>query len=114
MSRRLKNLEASLGVRLVERTTRAVALSRLGENYLPQARRLLMDLRAALTEIRETGKALRGDVTMACVPTMGVHYLPRVLWDYALRYPNNRVRLLDHASSAVAQAVLSREAEFGI
>ncbi len=29
-------------------------------------------------------------------------------------FPNNRIRLLDHSSSAVAEAVLSREAEFGI
>jgi DNA-binding transcriptional LysR family regulator len=114
LSRRLKNLESFLGVRLVERTTRSVALSRLGENFLPQARRLLTDLAAALTEIRETGKTLRGDVTMACVPTLGVHYLPRVLQEYAVRYPNNRIKLLDHASSGVAQAVLSREAEFGV
>ena len=57
---------------------------------------------------------MRGDVTLACVPTMGVHYLPEVLRDYAARFPNNRIRLLDHSSSAVAEAVLSREAEFGI
>jgi DNA-binding transcriptional LysR family regulator len=114
LSRRLQNLEAFLGVRLVERTTRSVALTRLGENFLPQARRLLTDLAAALTEIRETGKALRGDVTLACVPTVGVHYLPRILQLYGARYPDNRVRVLDHASSAVARAVVTREAEFGI
>ena len=110
LSRRLQNLESFLGVRLVERTTRSVALTRLGENFLPQARRLLTDLVAALTEIRETGKALRGDVTLACVPTVGVHYLPRILQGYYLRYPNNRIKVLDHASSAVAQAVLTRGA----
>ena len=114
LSRRLKNLETHLGVRLVERTTRTVALSRSGEGFLPQARRLLSELAASLNEIRETGKAMRGDVTLACVPTMGVHYLPEVLREYAVRFPDNRIRLLDHASSAVAEAVLTREAEFGI
>jgi len=114
LSRRLQNLESFLGVRLVERTTRSVALTRLGESFLPQARRLLNDLAAALTEIRETGKALRGDVTLACVPTVGVQYLPRILQGYAARHPNNRIKVLDHSSAAVAQAVLTREAEFGI
>ena len=114
LSRRLKNLESYLGVRLVERTTRTVALSQSGAGFLPQARRLLSELEASLHEIRETGKAMRGDVTLACVPTMGVHYLPEVLRDYATHFPNNRIRLLDHSSSAVAEAVLSREAEFGI
>jgi DNA-binding transcriptional LysR family regulator len=114
LSRRLQTLEGFLGVKLVERTTRAVALTRIGENFLPQARRLMTDLSAALVEIRETGRALRGDVTLACVPTVGVQYLPQVLQDYCARFPDNRIKVLDHASSGVAQAVLRREAEFGI
>src|SRR5919197_650463 len=78
LSRRVQNLEEFLGVKLVERTTRSVALTRIGQDFLPQARRLLTDLATALVEIRETGKALRGDVTIACVPPVGVHYLPRI------------------------------------
>jgi DNA-binding transcriptional LysR family regulator len=114
LSRRLQNLESFLGVRLVERTTRSVALAPPGDSFLPQARRLLADLAAALTEIRETGKAQRGDVTLACVPTIGVHYLPHILQRYSAEHPQNRVKVLDHSSGAVAQAVLTREAEFGI
>ncbi|HEX4596323.1 MAG TPA: LysR substrate-binding domain-containing protein, partial [Burkholderiaceae bacterium] len=63
---------------------------------------------------RETGKSLRGDVTIACVPTVGVHYLPRIVQRYAALHPDNRIKILDHASSDVAAAVLRREAEFGI
>lgn len=37
LSRRLQNLEAFLGVRLVERTTRSRALTQVGEEFLPQA-----------------------------------------------------------------------------
>src|SRR5436190_20453534 len=68
LSRRLQNLERFLGIALVERTTRSVSLTSLGRDFAPQARRLLTDLALALTEIRESGKALRGDVTIACVP----------------------------------------------
>jgi DNA-binding transcriptional LysR family regulator len=114
LSRRIRNLEDFLGVALVERTTRSVALTRLGADFLPQARRLLGDLESALVEMRETGKAMRGDVTVACVPSVGVHYLPDVIRRYAARHPGNRIRILDHSSSGVAAAVLRREAEFGI
>lgn len=114
LTRRLQNLESLLGVKLVERTTRSVALTSLGMDFLPQCRRLLSDLTAALAEIQKTGKAQRGDVTIACVPTVGIQYLPRVIEEYAARYPDNRIRILDHASSGVAAAILRREAEFGI
>jgi DNA-binding transcriptional LysR family regulator len=114
LTRRLQNLEALLGVKLVERTTRSVALTRLGLDFLPQARRLLSDLANALIEIQKTGKAQRGNVVIACVPTVGVQYLPRIIQEYSARYPENRVEILDHASSGVADAVLRRQAEFGI
>jgi DNA-binding transcriptional LysR family regulator len=114
LSRRVQNLESFLGVKLVERTTRSVSLTRVGGDFLPQARRLLTDLASALLEIRESGRAFRGDVTIACVPTVGVHYLPQIVQQYAAVYPQNRLRILDHSSSGVAAAVLRREAEFGI
>lgn len=114
LSRRIKNLEAFLGVKLVERTTRSVALTAIGRDFVPQARRLLGDLEATLVDIRETGKALRGDVTIACVPTVGVQFLPAIVKRYAARHPENRIRILDHSSSEVAAVVLRREAEFGI
>jgi DNA-binding transcriptional LysR family regulator len=114
LTRRLQNFEALLGVTLVERTTRSVALSAIGAEFLPEARRLLGELGAALLEIHERGRAHRGEVSIACVPTVGVRFLPRIIEAYAERFPDNRVRILDHASSAVADAVLRREAEFGI
>jgi DNA-binding transcriptional LysR family regulator len=114
LTRRLQNLEAALGIRLVERTTRSVALTNIGRNFLPQAKRLLAELSTALTEIRETGKAQRGDVCIACIPTAGVRFLPHVIQEYATRHPDNRIKILDHLSPGVTEAVLRREAEFGI
>lgn len=114
LTRRLQNLETNLGVKLVERTTRSVALTRIGSDFLPHAHRLLTELQTTLVEIRESGKAQRGDISIACVPTVGVHYLPRIIKEYSARYPNNRIKVLDHLSAGVTEAVLRREAEFGI
>jgi DNA-binding transcriptional LysR family regulator len=114
LSRRLQNLEAFLGVRLVERSTRSVALTRIGADFLPRARRLLSELASALTEIRETGRSLRGDVTLACIQTVSAHYLPGVVQRYAALHPENRIRILDHAAPDVEAAVVRHEAEFGV
>lgn len=114
LTRRIQNLEEILGVRLLERTTRAVGLTASGRDFLPRGRELLADLRAAFTELREGGRSRRGDFTIACVPTVGVRFLAGVMSRYAAQFPENRVRILDHASVDVATAVLRREAEFGI
>ena len=114
VTQRLRNLEDFLGVMLVERTTRSIALTSIGKDFLPQARRLLQELSSTLNEIRETGKAQRGDVAIACVPTVGIRYLPQIIQEYSARFPENRIKILDHASLRVAEAVLRREAEFGI
>jgi DNA-binding transcriptional LysR family regulator len=114
VTRRLQNLESHLGIKLIERTTRAVALTATGNGFLPQARRLLGELSNALAEIADSGRARRGDVSIACIPTAGIRFLPRIIQEYAAEFPNNRITILDQSSSAVADAVVRREAELGI
>jgi DNA-binding transcriptional LysR family regulator len=115
LTRRLQNLEAELGISLVERTTRTVALTPVGRDFLPQAQRLLSELTSALTDIRDSGKARRGEVTVACIPTLGVRYLPAIIRDYVARYPHNQIKVLDdRLSSGVTEAVMRREADLGL
>jgi DNA-binding transcriptional LysR family regulator len=114
VTRRLQNLESHLGIKLIERTTRSVALTATGNDFLPQARRLMGELSNALSEIAESGKARRGDVSIACVPSAGIQFLPRIIQEYSASFPDNRITILDHSSAAVADAVMRREAELGI
>ena len=114
VTRRLQNLETHLGVKLIERTTRAVGLTPIGSDLLPQVRRLVGELSNALADIVESGKARRGDVSIACVPTAGIQFLPRIIQEYSGSFPDNRITILDHSSAAVAEAVVRREAELGI
>ena len=105
LTRRLQNIEDQLGVKLVERTTRSVALTPLGASFLPQARRLVAELEAALVEIRETGLAQRGNVVIACVPTVGVRHLPEIIREYAGRL---RPELMAHDIQKMEQAGMEK------
>ncbi len=114
LTRRLQNLESGLGVKLIERTTRVVALTKVGRDFFPQAKRLLTELTEALSQIQAIGKTSGGSVCIACVPTAGVQFLPHIIKEYSSKYPHNKITILDHLSSEVTGAVLRREAEFGV
>src|ERR1044072_484739 len=79
VTRAVAELEARLGVRLLNRTTRAVSLTETGERFLTGARRVLADL----TEIEQAaagqGSAPRGELGITAPILFGrLHVLPIV------------------------------------
>lgn len=85
ISRQVKNLEASLGTRLLNRDSRHMSLTEAGEAYYRHAKRALDCMVAAETAVRRDKDALEGTVTLSC--SVGVaHFalgriLPRFLAD---------------------------------
>lgn len=114
LSRRISKLEADLGVRLLDRTTRRVRLTAVGRDFLPQARRLIEELETSIAGLRDMARHGSGQVVLACVPTAALYILPPVIRDYSAKHPDNRIRILDVHANEVLQAVLRGEAEFGL
>lgn len=114
LSHRMKKLEDDLGLKLLARTTRQVSLTPAGVDLLPRARRIMEDISRSFAELRQQGKARQERLAIACLPTLAVHYLPRVLDIFAGRYPDIRVTVLDHAAAEIAEHVQNGEAELGL
>lgn len=114
LTRRIQKLEAYLGLKLLDRNTRHVALSTMGREFLPQARALVHDMTAAVERLKDVSQRARGHFALACIPSMTAHVLPGLIRDYAQHHPDNRIRLLDGSSDEVRQTVLSGQAELGI
>jgi DNA-binding transcriptional LysR family regulator len=114
LSRRIEKLESILGARLFNRTTRDVALTALGRVFLERARAALDDLELAMLGISDIAATRSGRVTVACVPSAAIHFLPGVLRSFSESYPLIRIRVMDEASDHVLASVLSGESDFGI
>ncbi|WP_345248804.1 LysR family transcriptional regulator [Pigmentiphaga soli] len=114
LSRRLSKLEAYLGVRLLDRTTRRVELTAVGRNFLPQARDLVEELERSFSNLRKIASRGEGQIVLASIPTVSAGVLPAVIESYTTRYPDNRIRILDLSAREVLNAVLHGEAEFGL
>lgn len=114
LSRRIDKLETALGVKLLERTTRKVALTNVGRAFLPQVERLLDDLDLALLSVGDGGALRTGTLTIACVPSAAYYFMPHAIRAFHGQYPKVRISLLDASANEVSAAVASGEADFGV
>ena len=114
LSRRIDKLETILGARLFNRTTREVELTPLGRVFLERARAALDDLESAMLGISDIAASRSGRVTVACVPSAAINFLPSVVSSFSARYPLIRIRVVDEAAGLVLASVISGESDFGI
>jgi DNA-binding transcriptional LysR family regulator len=114
LSRRIQRLEAKLGGPLLERTTRHVAPSVLGQQVLPLLRRALNEMENALDGIEDLGGLDRGWVVVACLQTAVPYFIPPALAAFRAMHPRVRVRILDMTAQEALQSVASGEADFAI
>jgi LysR family hydrogen peroxide-inducible transcriptional activator len=94
LSSGIQDLEAVLDCQLIERgTRRQVMLTPLGEDIVERARALLRDAEA-LAEVAESGRRpLAGRLRLGVIPTIGPYFLPRVLPDVRVAYPELKLYL---------------------
>ena len=114
LSRRVERLETMLGTRLLERTTRRVALTNVGRLFLEHARAALDELEGATLAITEMAEQRIGLVTVACVPSAVYYFLPEVLKTFTRKYPRIRVRIIDESANEVLASVADGRADFGL
>ncbi|BET11754.1 LysR family transcriptional regulator [Pandoraea sputorum] len=114
LSRRIAKMESTLGVRLLDRTTRRVDLTAFGRDFARKARELLNDFDESLRGLTDGATRLGGEVTLACVPSAVRHFLPEVLRQFHETYPRVLIRVTDTGASDVLSSVVRAEADFGL
>jgi LysR family transcriptional regulator, hydrogen peroxide-inducible genes activator len=104
LSAGLKELEAVLGVQLVERDNRNVRLTAIGEDVVARAKEVL----AAATDLAEAARSatgpLSGPLRLGAIPTIAPYLLPRVL--PALRRAHGDLKL--YLREDLTRALLER------
>jgi len=88
VSKLISRLEDRLGVRLLERSTRRLALTPEGETFLARARRIVADIEEAEAEVAQARGAPRGILRVNSGTAFGLHQLAPALADFLARYPD--------------------------
>ncbi len=93
VSRAVARLEEQLGVRLLERTTRALALSEEGRAFFERARCALEDLDAVTAAVSDRGRTAAGSVRVTMPPDVGTLLLADAIGRLVERHPSIRLEV---------------------
>ena len=94
INRLVVGLEDELGVQLLNRTTRSVALTPLGDSYYRRCRIILGDLQEAEDTVQADHTEARGEIRLNAPLSFGVRHLAPALVVFMQRHPQISVQLL--------------------
>ena len=93
ISRQVDRLEARLGIRLLERSTRKVRLTEVGSEYCARCQAALDDLERADRDVAVHRSDPVGIVRVTCPTGLARQVMPRIMPGFLASYPEVRVQL---------------------
>lgn len=93
LSRRVAGLEARLGVRLLQRTTRKLSLTDVGETYLRHCQALRESAQAANDAVAQVHAEPRGTIRVVCPVTLAQTMLAELMPEFLTHNPLVRVEM---------------------
>ena len=113
-STRIKNLEESIGAKLLYRTSQGVTLTPPGQAFVHHARLVLAQIEHLRGDMQEYGKGIKGHLRVAANTTALGEFLPPVLRSYLLSHPDVNVDLRERLSHDIVRAVSEGQVDIGI
>lgn len=95
LSQALAALESGLGVQLIERSTRKVIVTPIGQSLLPYAKATLDAAEAFFIHSRGKDGQLTGPLVIGLIPTAAPYLLPHLLPLLSKQFPNVEPRLVE-------------------
>jgi DNA-binding transcriptional LysR family regulator len=110
----VRELEAELGFRLFDRTTRKVQLTGAATEFLNDARRLSRDMDGVLRRARDVGARRRGRIKVGAPPLLAAALLPKAIRAFAQSSPGVAVSVIDRSLAAVHELLTAGEIDLAV
>jgi DNA-binding transcriptional LysR family regulator len=114
VSGHILSLEQSLSLRLFDRASREVRLTKSGEVFQEYASKILSLRKDLLNALSEFSQGIRGELSLGASTIPGEYLLPRLIGDFKKEHPSFLISLKIADTKEVIQYVLQDHVEFGI
>jgi len=114
VSGHILSLEQSLSLRLFDRASREVRLTKSGEVFWEYASKLLSLRKNMLNALSEFSRGIRGELSLGSSTIPGEYLLPKLIGDFKKNHPSFVISLKIADTKEVIQYVLQDQVEFGV
>jgi LysR family hydrogen peroxide-inducible transcriptional activator len=114
LSAGIKELEGLLGVQLVERDTRMVRITPIGEEVVARARRLLADAQDLVSTAKSAAEPLTGLLGLGAIPTIAPFLLPGLLAALRRRYPKLQLYLREDLTERLLERLRAGQLDMAL
>lgn len=115
LTRQISALEAELGFRLFDRTSRTVSLTAQGRSFLPYARAVLEQVDLATVIAGKLASGTAGQLALGYVSSIALSDLfSQVIQTFAQRFPDVQLTLVECASGSLASQIMDGRLDIGL
>lgn len=114
ISAQIRQLEGQLGVQLFERSTRRVKLTDEGLHLKESAQRAMYEVSLGMRRIKEAVDLRRGQISLACSSSIAAGYLPQILTDFVIEFPEVAVSVRELPTPLLLTALRQKEVDFAV
>ncbi|MGE0004868.1 MAG: LysR family transcriptional regulator [Parvibaculaceae bacterium] len=113
LSHHIKDLESRLGVRLLDRTTRSVKLTRAGAEFLERSKYMLAQIDQMAAAARRIAQGHSGELRIGFTDAAARNVLPSVLRILRKNHPNIDIILFCEGTALQVQKLIEGQLHFG-
>ncbi|MCP4599736.1 MAG: LysR family transcriptional regulator [Proteobacteria bacterium] len=114
LSYQIKQLEQELNTRLFHRRPGGISTTEAGRVLSNHAREVLEKVRKAHNAIEELADGVVGEVRIGTANSVGIYFLPRVLWSMREKYPMTRPTVLYRHSNEILDLLSSNRLDLAL
>lgn len=110
----IKDLENILGLKLFNRTTRSISLTKAGSELLQRVERPVMDLEEAYRCMSDLASAGHGTVVIGVLPSVALSLIPTALATLRDKHPAIHIRVIEAHNDDLIAMLRSNQIEFAV
>jgi DNA-binding transcriptional LysR family regulator len=114
ITRQMQGMENSLGIDLIERTTRSVRVTPAGEFLFHESFKILGDIEASLQRLRQDFADAPKEIRVGVSQTISLAYLPGFFAANQKKAPNVAYRVTYQSSQEILRALENNELDIGV